>query len=63
MLTREPDFAATMPTLQEEMEARGCKLIFGVKFHPELMMIKSCYRFGLGLGLFTPSPAPCIEFN
>ena len=61
MLTREPDFAATMPTLQEEMEARGCKLIFGVKLLPELMMIKSCYRFGLCL--FTPSPAPCIEFN
>ena len=44
MLTREPDFAAAKPLLQETLEARGCKVLFGVKFHPELMMIESCYR-------------------
>ena len=44
MLTIETDFAAGKPVLQEVLEARGCKVLFGVKFHPELMMIESCYR-------------------
>ena len=45
MLAKEPDFSAAKPLLQEKLEAIGCKVIFGVKFHPELMMIESCYRY------------------
>ena len=44
-LSKEADFASTKPRLQEVLEARGCKVLFGVKFHPELMMIESCYRY------------------
>ena len=44
LLSSEPDFLETKPILQEVLEARGCKVLFGVKFHPELMMIESCYR-------------------
>ena len=44
MLAEEPDFAAAKPILQEVLEARGAKVIWGVKFHPEFMMIESCYR-------------------
>ena len=47
LLSVEPDFAAAKPMLQEVLEARGCKVLFGVKFHPELMMIESCYRSAL----------------
>ena len=45
MLSMEPDFCAAKPMLQEVMEAQGCVVLFGVKFHPELMMIESCYRY------------------
>ena len=45
-LEQEPDFRSVKPELQEVLEARGCKVLFGVKFHPELMMIESCYRYG-----------------
>ena len=44
MLGKEPDFAATKPELQEVLEAMGCKVLFGVKFHREMLMIESCYR-------------------
>ena len=48
-LAKEPDFKSAKPKLQEVMEARGCKVLFGVKFHPELMMIESCYRYGISM--------------
>ena len=44
LLTCEPDFCEAKPILQEVLEAKGCRVLFGVKFHPELMMIESCYR-------------------
>ena len=44
MLKDEEDFRECKPLLQEKMESLGCKLIYGVKFHPELMMVESCYR-------------------
>ena len=44
MLSSEPDFMSAKPILQEELEKRGCLVLFGVKFHPELMEIESCYR-------------------
>ena len=45
MLRTEEDFMSSKPILQEKLEELGCKLIFGVKFHPEFMMIESCYRY------------------
>ena len=50
MLSTEPDFLAAKPILQEELEKRGCRVLFGVKFHPELMEIESCYRYCLREG-------------
>ena len=44
MLSSEPDFLAAKPILQEALERKGCRVLFGVKFHPELMEIESCYR-------------------
>ena len=44
LLEMEPDFREAKPLLQEAVEKRGGRLLFGVKFHPELMMIESCYR-------------------
>ena len=44
MLRNEEDFKQVKPILQERLEALGCKVVFGVKFHPEFMMIESCYR-------------------
>ena len=42
LLSKEPDFCSAKP--MEELEGIGCVVVFGVKFHPELMMIESCYR-------------------
>ena len=44
LLEKEPDFKEAKPLLQEAIEKKGGCLLFGVKFHPELMMIESCYR-------------------
>ena len=44
LLEKEPDFKEAKPLLQEAIEKKGGRLLFGVKFHPELMMIESCYR-------------------
>jgi hypothetical protein len=44
LLSREPDFSEAKALLQEVLKSIGCKVLFGVKFHPELMMIESCYR-------------------
>ena len=44
LLKNEEDFSATKPLLQERLEALGCRVVYGVKFHPEFMMVKSCYR-------------------
>ena len=44
LLSKEPDFCSAKPMLQEVLEGMGCVVVFGVKFHPELMMIESCYR-------------------
>ena len=44
MLSKEEDFKEGKLVLQEEMEAEGYKVIYGVKFHPEFMMVESCYR-------------------
>ena len=39
LLEMEPDFM-----LQEAVEKRRGRLLVGVKFHPEFMMIEYCYR-------------------
>ena len=44
LLAKEPDFLESKPILVEELEKEGALVIFGVKFHPELMPIESCYR-------------------
>ena len=44
LLASQPDFKEAKPLLQEAIEVMGGVLLFGVKFHPELMMIESCYR-------------------
>ena len=44
MLSSQPDFCESKPKLQEVLEAKGWRVLFGVKLHPELMMKKSCYR-------------------
>ena len=46
LLRTEEDFMSSKPILQEKLEELGCKVIFGVKFHPEFMMVESCYRCG-----------------
>ena len=43
MLSEFPDFTNQKTLLGEEAEKRGDKVIFGVKFHPELMPIKAAY--------------------
>ena len=51
MLGSEPDFKLQKPLLVEVVEAAGGKVIFGTKFHPELMPIENSYRLILlGLG-------------
>ena len=44
LLSNEPDFLEAKPLLVEEMEKVGAKVLFGVKFHPELMPVEACYR-------------------
>jgi hypothetical protein len=44
LLANEPDFLKSRPLLVEELEKIGAHVLFGVKFHPELMPIESCYR-------------------
>jgi len=44
MLRDQPDFKEAKPILQEAVEKKGGKLLWGVKFHPELMEIESTYR-------------------
>ena len=44
LLSKEPDFLESKPLLVEELEKVGALVLFGVKFHPELMPIESCYR-------------------
>ena len=44
LLENQPDFMETKPILQEAIEKKGGRLLYGVKFHPELMMVESCYR-------------------
>ena len=44
LLEKEPDFKEAKPLLQEAVEKKGGRLLYGVRFHPELMMIESCYR-------------------
>ena len=47
LLNDEADFKEAKPALQEAIERKGGEVIFGVKFHPELMEIESCYRYDL----------------
>ena len=44
LLSAEPDFREAETILQEAIEKKGGRVLFGVKFHPELMEIESCYR-------------------
>ena len=44
MLGKEPDFKQQKPQLVEVVEAAGGKVMFGTKFHPELMPIENSYR-------------------
>ena len=44
MLENEPDFKLQKPQLVEVVEAAGGKVVFGTKFHPELMPIENSYR-------------------
>ena len=44
MLESEPDFRNQKPLLVEAVEAAGGKVLFGTKFHPELMPIENAYR-------------------
>ena len=45
MLETEPDFKNQKPLLVERVEALGGKVVFGTKFHPEMMPIENCYRW------------------
>ena len=45
MLSKEEDFQQVKSVLQERMEEMNCRVIYGVKFHPEFMMVESCYRY------------------
>ena len=47
LLADEPDFKESKPLLVEELEKEGALVLFGVKFHPELMPIESTYRLFL----------------
>ncbi|KAF4738156.1 hypothetical protein FOZ62_009129, partial [Perkinsus olseni] len=44
LLSACEDFRSQKTLLQEEAEARGDKVIYGVKFHPELAPIEAAYR-------------------
>ena len=43
-LEKEEDFMASKTVLEEELEKLGARVVFGVKFHPELMAVESVYR-------------------
>ena len=40
MLETEPDFRDQKPLIVEAVEEAGGRVLFGTKFHPELMAIK-----------------------
>ena len=44
LLEKEPDFQNQKPLIVEACEAAGGKVLFGTKFHPELMTIENVYR-------------------
>ena len=44
MLEAEPDFSNTKTMVEELVEAEGGRVIWGIAYHPEFMMIESCYR-------------------
>ena len=44
MLETQPDFKNQKPLLVEKVEAVGGKVVFGTKYHPELMPVENCYR-------------------
>ena len=44
MLEKEPDFSSSKTLVEELVEEVGGKVIWGVAYHPEFMMIESCYR-------------------
>ena len=44
MLEEEPDFKKQKPLIVEAVEAAGGRVLFGTKFHPELMTIENAYR-------------------
>ena len=45
ILEKEEDFRASKTVLEEELEKLGARVVFGVKFHPELMAVESVYRY------------------
>ena len=45
MLESEEDFRDQKPLIVEAVEAAGGKVLFGTKFHPELMPIENAYRY------------------
>ena len=44
LLEKETDFLNQKPLIVEACEAAGGKVLFGTKFHPELMTIENVYR-------------------
>ena len=46
MLEIEPDFKNQKTLIEQAVEAAGGKVLFGTKFHPELMTIENVYRLG-----------------
>ena len=44
-LEMEEDVKASKSVLEEELEKLGARVVFGVKFHPELMAVESVYRY------------------
>ena len=46
MLETEPDFRDQKPLIVEAVEEAGGRVLFGTKFHPELMAIENTYRYG-----------------
>ena len=45
ILEKDEDFSSSKSLLEEELDKLGARVIWGVKFHPELMFIESCYRY------------------
>ena len=44
MLEKEDDFRLQKPLVVDAVEKAGDRVIFGTKFHPELMAIENGYR-------------------